>query len=393
MRDTFLPFCRPSISEEDIAAIGEVLRSGWITTGPRVGALEEAVARRTGAKHAIAATSGTALMHLALQALGVGPGDEVVGPSMTWVSTPNMVELLGATNVFVDADRDTLLASPEAFEAAITPRTKVVIPVHYAGAPVDLDPIRAICRAKGVTLLEDAAHAIGTHYKGREIGGQDHAIFSLHPIKNITSGEGGVLTTNDDALAKKVRRLRFHGLEVDAHDRKQQGRSPQAEVQEPGYKQNMADMNAVLALRQLPRLDEFIRRRDEISSLYRRELANVEGVLPLADPAWPHRHARHLFVVRIDERKAGLDRTAFMEGLKARNIGTGIHFLASHTHRWYRENRPQWMGRLPNTEWNSARICTIPMFPDMTDDDAMDVVHAIKETLAGARTMVAGGIR
>ena len=393
MRDTFLPFCRPSISEEDIAAIGDVLRSGWITTGPKVAALEEAVAKRCGAKHAIAATSGTALMHLALQALGVGPGDEVVGPSMTWVSTPNMVELLGGTNVFVDADRDTLLASPEAIAAAITPRTKVVIPVHYAGAPVDLDGIRAVCRAKGVTLLEDAAHAIGTNYKGREVGGQDTAIFSLHPIKNITSGEGGVLTTNDDALAKKLRRLRFHGLEVDAHDRSQQGRSPQAEVQEPGYKQNMPDMNAVLALRQLPRLDEFIERRDAISALYRRELANVDGVLPLADPAWSHRHARHLFVVRIDERTAGLDRTAFMEGMKKRNIGTGIHFLASHTHRWYRENRGHWMGTLPNTEWNSARICTIPMFPDMTDADAMDVVQAIKETLAGARVAVAGGAR
>ena len=393
MRDTFLPFCRPSITEDDIAAIAQVLRSGWITTGPKVADLEQAIATRTGARHAVAATSGTALMHLALQAMGVGPGDEVVGPSMTWVSTPNMVELLGGTNVFVDADRDTLLAGADAIDAAITPRTKVVIPVHYAGAPVDLDAIRQVCARRGVPMLEDAAHAIGTRYRGHEVGGRDTAIFSLHPIKNITSGEGGVLTTNDDALAKKVRRLRFHGLEVDAHDRKQQGRNPQAEVQEPGYKQNMADMNAVLALRQLPRLDEFIRRRDEISSLYRRELANVEGVLPLADPAWPHRHARHLFVVRIDERKAGLDRTAFMEGLKARNIGTGIHFLASHTHRWYRENRPQWMGRLPDTEWNSSRICTIPMFPDMTDDDAMDVVQAIKETLAGARTMVAGGTR
>jgi len=388
MRDSFLPFCRPSISEEDIAAIGDVLRSGWITTGPKVGALEQTIAKRVGAKHAIAATSGTVLMHLTLQALGVGPGDEVVGPSMTWVSTPNMVELLGATNVFVDVDRDTLLASPEAIAAAITPRTKVVIPVHYAGAPVDLDPIRAICRTKGVMLLEDAAHAIGTHYKGKEIGDEDPAIFSLHPIKNITSGEGGVLTTSDDALAKKVRRLRFHGLEVDAHDRSQQGRSPQAEVQEPGYKQNMADMNAVLAVRQLPRLDAFIQRREEISALYRRELANVDGVLPLADPAWSHRHARHLFVVRVDERKAGLDRTAFMQGLKERNIGTGIHFLASHTHRWYREHRGHWMGTLPNTEWNSTRICTIPMFPDMTDGDTMDVVRAIKDTLAGAKAKV-----
>ncbi|MGA1266767.1 MAG: aminotransferase class I/II-fold pyridoxal phosphate-dependent enzyme, partial [Phycisphaerales bacterium] len=305
MRDTFLPFCRPSITEEDIAAIAQVLRSGWITTGPRVAELEQAVATRTGARHAIAATSGTALMHLALKAMGVGPGDEVVGPSMTWVSTPNMVELLGATNVFVDVDRDTLLASPAAIDAAITPRTRVVIPVHYAGAPVDLDGMRHVCQRRGVPMLEDAAHAIGTRFGDREVGGHDTAIFSLHPIKNITSGEGGVLTTNDDALARKVRRLRFHGLEVDAHDRAQQGRSPQAEVQEPGYKQNMADMNAVLALRQLPRLDAFIRRRDEIRSLYRRELANVDGVLPLADPVWPHRHPRHQFVVGVAARKAG----------------------------------------------------------------------------------------
>lgn len=393
MRSDFLPFCRPSITEEDIVAVGDVLRSGWITTGPQVAALEAAVATRTGAPQAIAATSGTALMHLSLMALGVGPGDEVVGPSMTWVSTPNMVELLGARNVFVDVDRDTLLASPDAIDAAITPRTKVVIPVHYAGAPVDLDPIRAICAKRGVFLLEDAAHAIGTTYRGREIGCDGSAIFSLHPIKNITSGEGGVLTTHDAALARAVRRLRFHGLEVDAHDRAQQGRSPQAQVQQPGFKQNMADMNAVLAVRQLPRLDAIIDRRDAIVRDIHAGLADVDGIVPLRDPPWPHRHARHLLVVRVDERACGMDRARFMEELKRRNIGTGIHFLASHTHAWYRQNRPEWTGRLPETEWNSARICTLPCFPDMTADDVRDVIAAVKDTLAGARTMVAGGIR
>ena len=393
MRSTFLPFCRPSISEEDIAAIGDVLRSGWITTGPRVTELEQMIADRTGAKEAIAATSGTALMHLTLQAMGIGPGDEVIGPSMTWVSTPNMVEMRGARNVFVDVDRNTLLASADAIEAAITPRTRLVIPVHYAGAPVDIDAIRALCAKRGVPILEDAAHAIGTQYKGREIGGGDPAIFSLHPIKNITSGEGGVLTTNDTDLANRVRRLRFHGLAVDANDRRQQGRSPQAEVQEPGYKQNMADMNAVLAVRQMPRLDWFIERREAITQFYRSRLAEVDGILPMTDPTWSHRHARHLFVVRVDEKICGMDRNTFMEGLKARNIGTGIHFLASHGQKWYRENRPEWMGKLPNTEWNSARICTIPCFPDMTDADANDVIDAIKETLAGARATVSGGIR
>ncbi len=385
MRKEFLPFCRPSISEADIAAIADVLRSGWITTGPKVAELERMIAERTGAKEAVAATSGTALMHLTLLAMGIGPGDEVVGPSMTWVSTPNMVELLGARNVFVDVDRDTLLASPEAIDAAITPRTRVVIPVHYAGAPVDLDGIRAVCARRGVVLLEDAAHAIGTQYKGCEIGGGDPAIFSLHPIKNITSGEGGILTTNDVKLAAKVRSLRFHGLAVDAHARTQQGRSPQAEVEEPGFKQNMPDMNAVLAVRQLPRLDEFIKRRDEIAVMYRAALTDVDGIVPLKDPTWQHRHARHLFVVRVDESACGLSRQEFMEGLKARNIGTGIHFLASHTQRWYRNNRPEWVGKLPNTEWNSERICTIPCFPDMTDADVHDVIAAIKEVVAAAR--------
>ena len=393
MRSTFLPFCRPSISEEDIAAIGDVLRSGWITTGPRVTELEQMIADRTGAKEAIAATSGTALMHLTLQAMGIGPGDEVIGPSMTWVSTPNMVEMRGARNIFVDVDRNTLLVSADAIEAAITPRTRLVIPVHYAGAPVDIDAIRALCAKRGVPILEDAAHAIGTQYKGREIGGGDPAIFSLHPIKNITSGEGGVMTTNDTDLATRVRRLRFHGLAVDANDRRQQGRSPQAEVQEPGYKQNMADMNAVLAVRQMPRLDWFIERREAITQFYRSRLAEVDGILPMTDPTWSHRHARHLFVVRVDEKICGMDRNTFMEGLKARNIGTGIHFLASHGQKWYRENRPEWMGKLPNTEWNSLRICTIPCFPDMTDADANDVIDAIKETLAGARAIVSGGIR
>ncbi|MSR69095.1 MAG: UDP-4-amino-4-deoxy-L-arabinose aminotransferase [Phycisphaerales bacterium] len=393
MRPSFLPFCRPSITEEDIAAVADVLRSGWITTGPKVSELEQMIAARTGAREAIAASSGTALMHLTLLAMGVGAGDEVVGPSMTWVSTPNIVELLGGRNVFVDVDRDTLLVSAAAIEAAITPRTKVVIPVHYAGAPVDLDAIRAVCQRRGVTLLEDAAHAIGTQYKGREIGGSDAAIFSLHPIKNVTSGEGGVLTTNDSALADRVRRLRFHGLAVDAHDRGQQGRSPQAEVQEPGFKQNMPDMNAVLAVRQLPRLDAFIERRAAIARFYREQLASIAGIVPLDDPTWPHRHARHLFVVRVDERVCGLDRSAFMDGLKRRNVGTGIHFLAAHTQRWYRDNRSEWMGRLPNTEWNSQRICTIPCFPDMSDDDAFSVIAAIKETLVQTRATVSGGTR
>ncbi len=391
-RAEFLPFCRPSISEEDIAAVESVLRSGWITTGPQVAALEESIARRTGAPECLVFTSGTAAMHLLFVALGIGPGDEVVGPSMTWVSTNNLVELCGARNVFVDVDRNTLLASPEAVEEAITPRTKAIIPVHYGGAPCDMDPIRSLAQRRGIHVIEDAAHAIGTQYRGREIGSAGTCVYSLHPIKTITTGEGGVITTHDRELADRLRRLRFHGLAADAFQRGQQGRSPQVEVQEPGFKQNLPDMNAALGVSQMKRLDALIERREEITLRYRNLLAGIDGIEPLSDPAWPHRHARHLFIVRVHPERAGLDRDTFMAELKKVNIGTGLHFKASHVHRWYRENRPLPAGALPNATWNSERICTLPMFPDMTDDDVDGVVAAIRHVLSrapmttGART-------
>ncbi|MGA1400121.1 MAG: aminotransferase class I/II-fold pyridoxal phosphate-dependent enzyme, partial [Phycisphaerales bacterium] len=210
MRSTFLPFCRPSIDDADVAAVEAVLRSGWITTGPKTAELEDAVRARTGAAHAVAFCSGTAAMHCLFLAAGLGPGDEVVTPSMTWVSTVNLLELLGVTPVFVDVDRDTLLATPEAMEAAITPRTKAIVPVHYAGAPVDLDGFRRVAAKHGVALWEDSAHAIGTRYRDEEIGAVGTGIFSLHPIKNVTSGEGGVFVTDDSELAARLRRLRFH---------------------------------------------------------------------------------------------------------------------------------------------------------------------------------------
>jgi len=392
MRPDFLPFCRPSIGEEDIAAVVAVLRSGWITTGPRTAELEDAVKARTGAAHAVAFCSGTAAMHCLFVAAGLGPGDEVVTPSMTWVSTVNLLELLGATPVFVDVDRDTLLASPEAMEAAITPRTRAIVPVHYAGAPVDLGGFRQVAQRHGVALWEDAAHAIGTRYRDEEIGAAGSAIFSLHPIKNVTSGEGGVFTTDDAELAARMRRLRFHGLGADAHDRTQQGRSPQVEVVEPGFKYNLPDMNAALGVSQMSRLDAFTARRDELVGRYRELLAEVEELSPLADPPWPHRHARHLMIVRQTDASP-LSRDGFMAALKARNIGTGIHFKAVHRHAYYRAKYPAAAanGRLANSDWNSDRLCSIPLFPAMTEADLQSVVDAIKDAYAEARTALPAG--
>lgn len=393
MRKSFLPFSRPSISEEDISAVAEVLRSGWITTGPKAQEFEQEFCRYTGATGAVSLCSGTGGMHVAMRALGIGPGDEVITPSMTWVSTVNLIVLAGATPVFVDVDRDTLNVTPEAIAAAITGRTRLIVPVHFAGAPADIGPIREMAGRQGIALIEDAAHAVGTEYKGERIGRWGTAIFSFHPIKNITTAEGGMFCSDDRELAEHVRRLKFHGLGVDAFDRQTQGRAPQAEVIEPGYKYNMPDISAVLGLRQLARVDGFNAKRRALAMRYRELLDGVEEILPLGDPAYPHEHSWHLFIVRVDTQKAGLSRMGFMRELKDRNIGTGIHFLAAHQQKFYREaiaavrrgdrqQAPHLVAHdLSNTEWNSERICSLPLFPEMSFEDVDDVVDAIKDVL------------
>lgn len=374
----FLPFSRPSMGDEEIAAVTEVLRSGWITTGPKCQALEDAFCATFGARHAIALSSATAGMHVALMALGIGPGDEIITPSQTWVSTVNIISLLGATPVFVDVDRDTLMVDAGRLAAAITPRTRALIPVHYAGAPADLDPIRALAARHGIAVIEDAAHAVGTRYRERWIGAEGTAIFSFHAIKNMTCAEGGLIATDDAALADKVRMLKFHGLGVDAFDRLTLGRKPQAEVITPGYKYNLADINAAIALVQLHRLPAMNARRADLVARYREALRD-SPLLPLAVPDYPHLHANHLFMVRVDAERCGLDRDAFMQELNARGIGTGLHFRAVHTQKYYRENYPDLT--LPDTEWNSARLCTLPLFPDLSDADLARVLAAVNEVL------------
>ena len=378
MSQAFIPFSRPSIGDEEIAAVEQVLRSGWITTGPKNQALEEHFANYVGCRHAVALSSATGGMHITLLALGVGPGDEVITPSQTWVSTANMITLLGATPVFVDIDRDTLMTDVAAIEAAITSRTKAIIPVHYAGAAFDLDPLYALADKHGIAVIEDAAHAAGTFYNGRHVGSKGTAIFSFHAIKNMTCAEGAMFVSDDEALASRVRMLKFHGLGVDAYDRLTHGRKPQAQVIEPGFKYNLADINAAIALVQLERLDEINARRTQLAQTY---LQRLEGlpVQPLAVPTYSQKHAWHLFILRIDAERCGLDREAFMKALQEQNVGTGIHFIATHLHTYYRQRYPNLY--LPNTEWNSARLCSIPLFPDMTTDDVERVVAAIENCM------------
>lgn len=370
----FLPFSRPAIGNDEIAAVENVLRSGWITTGPQNQRLERDFCAATGCRHAIALSSATAGMHAVLMALGIGPGDEVITPSQTWVSTINMIVLLGAEPVMVDVDRDTLMVSADEVEAAVTPRTRAIVPVHYAGAPLDLEGLRAVAVRHGLALVEDAAHALGTRYRDELIGGTGTSVFSFHAIKNVTCAEGGLVATDDEALAGRVRRLKFHGLGVDAFDREQQGRKPQAEVVEPGYKYNLSDVHAAIAVVQLGRLKELNARRGALAERYLKALAG-SPFSPLGLPPYPHEHAWHLFMIRVDKERCGMDRDTLMERLKERGIGTGLHFRAAHTQKYYRERYPAL--RLPNTEWNSARLCTLPLFPDMTERDVDRVVEAL----------------
>lgn len=375
----FLPFSRPAIGDEEIKAVESVLRSGWITTGPQNHQLEQDFCEKFGSKHAIAVCSATAGMHVVLMAMGIGPGDEVITPSQTWVSTINIITLLGAEPVMVDIDRDTLMVSAESVKKAITPRTKAIIPVHYAGAPCDLDALRAIADEAGIPLIEDAAHAIGTRYKDEWIGEKGTSIFSFHAIKNVTCAEGGLVVTDDDELANRVRCLKFHGLGVDAFDRQIQGRKPQAEVVEPGYKYNLSDIHAAIAVVQLSRLEEMNAKRAELVALYREKLQGSPLEM-LSVPEYPHLHANHLFMVRVDKNACGIDRDTFMEKLKQKEIGTGLHFRAAHTQKYYRERYPSLS--LPQSEWNSATLCSLPLFPDMSNKDVIRVVDAINEILS-----------
>ncbi len=380
IREDFLPLNRPSIGEAEIAGVTACLRSQWITTGPLCKTFEKQFQDLTGAQHAVSLSSATAGMHILLSAIGIGHGDEVITPSLTFASTVNMISLSGARPVFADIHYDTLNIDVADIEARITPRTKAIIPVHFAGAPAEMDRILEIADRHGLIVIEDAAHAVGTRYRGIHAGGFGRiAIFSFHPLKNITTGEGGIITHNDDRLEKRLRVLRFHGIERDAWKRYGKGGDPSYDIEAPGWKYNLTDIQAALGIAQLARLDEFNRRRAELVGLYREGLKGVAGLDLPGDPAYPHDHAHHLFVVKI----LAMDRGRFMEKLSDHNIGYGLHFPPCHQLKYVRERFG--IARLPETERAAGRILSLPLFPDMTDGDVAYVCAAVREILGGGR--------
>jgi dTDP-4-amino-4,6-dideoxygalactose transaminase len=382
VRPDFLPLSRPSIGPQEIDEVTACLRSGWLTSGPRVARFEEAFAETVGATHAVAMSSATAGLHLALLAAGVGPGDEVVTTPMTWAATGNMILAVGARPVFVDVDSGTLNIDPEAVARAISPRTRALLPVHFAGQPVDLDRFRAIAADHGLALIEDAAHALGTTYRGRPIGGGSAAaVFSFHPIKAITTGEGGMVATDDAALADRLRLLRFHGIARDTWSRYGRRGNPGYDIVVLGFKYNMTDLQAALGLAQLARLQEFVEARTRIAAWYREALAQLPAVDMLAPVSYPARHAWHLLVVRLQLEALRVGRDRVMDDLLAANIGVGLHFKALHLHRLYREQLALRPDALPHATCASERILSLPLFPGMTREDVKDVASALEEIL------------
>ncbi len=378
IRKEFLPLSRPSIRGQEIEAVVSCLKSGWITTGPLCKSFEEKFRNLTGASHALSVSSGTAGMHLLMLALGIRPGDEIITPSMTFASTLNMISLSGAKPVFVDIHYDTLNVNADLIEEKINKNTKGIIPVHFAGAPVDMDKILAVAKKHHLFLVEDAAHGLGSYYKSIHAGGWGQvSVFSFHPIKNITTGEGGMIAHSDDALESRLRLLRFHGIERDAWKRYGKGGNPDYDIKEPGFKYNLTDIQAALGLAQLSRLDELNRRRRKLADLYQEGLEGQDGLDLPGIPAYPHIHAWHLFVIKV----LSMERERFMQRLSDYQIGYGIHFPAGHRLGYIRKRYEIKKGELKETERANARLLSLPLFPDMKDADVSYVCEAIREIL------------
>lgn len=394
-RETFLPYALPLIGEEEINEVADSLRSGWVTTGPKVKQFEQEVQEYVNCAHAIAVNSCTAGLHIALTALGVGPGDEVILPSFTFCATANVVVHRGARPVLVDI-KDDYNISPEAVEAAITPKTKAIMPVHYGGMACDLQEIYEIAARHHLAVVEDGAHAIGIHYRGMKVGSDDltrqewhegvlsAVVYSFYATKNMTTGEGGMIATSHEDLANHMRVLTLHGMSRDAWKRYTSAGSWYYEVVDAGYKYNMTDIQAALGIHQLRRLDEFIQRRRQYARMYDEGLADLPEIkTPIAHE--DRSHAYHLYVIQIDPERLTLDRARFIEKLKAYNIGTSVHYIPVHLHPFYQKTFGYSRGDLPKTEACYDRIISLPLYPKMTEADVAYVVDAVREIVINHR--------
>ncbi len=381
MRKDFLPFHKASIGEKEISEAVDSLRSGWITTGPKTKKFEEEFTRRVGAKYGAAVNSCTAAMHLALAAIGIKEGDEVIVPVMTFTATAEVITYFKAVPVFIDCNPDTLLMDIGSLEKKITPKTKAIIPVHYAGQACDIDAIIEIATKHGLKIIWDAAHAFPATYKGKTVGSfPDITCFSFYATKTLATGEGGMAVTDNKKYADKMRILSLHGMSRGAWSRYSKEGSWYYEIVVPGYKYNLTDIASSLGLAQLSRADELLGKRRRIAQCYLDAFGGLEEISPLAimpygQTSW------HLFVIKLNLEKISIDRDQFIDELKKRNIGSSVHFIPLHLHPYWKETHGLKENDFPAASAVYKQIISLPIFPDMSDNDVNDVVSAVKEII------------
>jgi perosamine synthetase len=384
VRTSLLPYGRQHLDDDDIAAVVDVLRSDWLTTGPKVSAFEQAFAQLVNVQEAVAVTSGTAALHAAMHALGIGPGDEVIVPTMTFAASANCVVFQGGTPVFADVDPDTLLLDPAHAATQITPHTRAIIAVDYAGHPCNYTALRALADQYGLALVADACHAIGGSYQGQAVGTlADLSTFSLHPVKHMTTGEGGMITTHDSSLAQRMRTFRNHGITTDHRQRQEQG-SWFYEMVDLGYNYRLTDFQCALGISQLRKLPAWVVRRQAIARQYDAAFTEMPAVQPLAVRG-DVSHAYHLYVVRFDLDSLNAARTDIFAALRAEGIGVNVHYIPVHLHPFYRQHFGTAPGLCPVAEAAYEVIVSLPMFPQMSDADVADVVTAVQKIVTHFR--------
>jgi len=385
MRNDFLPFALPDLDGSELAQIKEALEAAWVTTGPKVKAFEEEFARAVGAKHAVAVNSCTAAMHLALEAAGLKAGDEVITTPYTFAATAEVVRYFDAKPVFVDVDPRCLNLNYNLLEHAVTPRTKAIIPVHLGGLPAEMDAVRKVADSHGLKVIEDAAHAFPAEYKGRKVGSlSEFTCFSFYATKPITTGEGGMVVTDNEAWAERCRVMSLHGISHDAWKRYNQEGSWQYEIVAPGFKYNMTDVAAGMGLAQLAKAERMWERRKEIAKRYTGAFKAVPE-LEIPQDREDCRHAWHLYLLRLNLDRLTKDRARFIEELKARNIGTSVHFIPLHLHPYYRETYGYKPGDFPMAYREYLRVVSLPIYSRMSDRDVQDVIEAVLDVVHKSR--------
>ena len=378
--DKYLVFGRPQILEPEIQEVSATLRSGWIGTGPKVARFEELFRDYNRPEHAVALSSCSAALHLALLVIGLRPGDEVIVPGMTFAATANAVLHAGGRPVFADVDRQSMCLDPEDVERRLTSRVKAIVPVHFAGRPANMSRLMRIARQHDLKVIEDCAHGIETHYGDQHVGTLGHlGCFSFYATKNVVTGEGGMVTTTNPEWAARIKTMAIHGLSADAWRRFSDDGFKHYEITTPGFKYNMTDLQASLGLHQLPRVESNLVRRQDIWSRYDEAFGDLAVFLP-APQEDGTRHARHLYTLLLDLDRLAVSRDRIQEALHRQNIGTGVHYKALHLHRYYRENFGTRPGDLPHSEWIGDRTISLPMSPGLSDKNVDDVIFAVRNT-------------